>query len=360
MDAAPLALATWGVELVDGAITVGGSALHPVVARELWLRLGQLLDAQERDEDGPAWARLEAHLDAAFRDATPCRGRSGRMRQAGLMVRESEGRVIVRLATFAVAVLRRHRRAWEGPVMAARPATTGWDARPTGATYRLELDQVPEPRAPLLLPPPTTRSAMPLPHLRAPVMPDHVRVAREQGGAAAAPILAQLETGPKTFTALREGLPDMPEDVLRARLAWLADLERVRRRGPAWMLVRARKQPEVGPTPPPAPARAALVPLTHPKTFEYRAMIRARGGRWDEAQKRWLVPPAQRPLLLARMSGAPDPETKPAKPTKRGGRASTPAPQAPLVPFRLCNNPKCATACRTTAPNCPSCKQLYP
>lgn len=381
MDPAPLALATWGVELVDGAICVGGSAIHPVAARELWLRLGTLLDGQERDEDSLAWARLEKHLDAAFRGAVPCRGRSGRVVQTGLVLRESQNRAIVRLATFSVAVLRRRRGHWEGAVLAARPASHGWDARPMGLAYRLEPEQVPTARPPLLPPPaprplltmatkPVPRSDMPVPRSdmpvppppRPPVQSEQVRAARDRGAAAAAPVLALLEGGPKTFMALREALPEMPEEELRARLTWLAELQRVRRRGPSWTLVRPRERPAVATKPstlvpaPPAPPAGALVPLVHPKTYEHRAAIKASGGHWDHARKQWMVPPDQHAVLLARVSGRPS--VTPAKP-----RRSPPAPTkppAPLLPFRLCQNAKCQTAARTSASTCPRCKQPYP
>lgn len=60
------------------------------------------------------------------------------------------------------------------------------------------------------------------------------------------------------------------------------------------------------PPAPPAPAvtEERMVPLGHPKTYDFRAEIKAAGGRWDAARKVWNVPASKHAGLMAAMNVA--------------------------------------------------------
>lgn len=132
LELAALALTPWSVELVDGQIAVGGNQVHPVIARELWLRLGTLLGQAVRDADQPLWDALGRALDREFRGAYPCRGRMDGAFVDGMMLRDGEDRACLRLSMFSIAMLKRQKRGWEGLAFEVRPLTIGRELRPLG------------------------------------------------------------------------------------------------------------------------------------------------------------------------------------------------------------------------------------
>ncbi|MFZ5476067.1 MAG: hypothetical protein ACOZNI_04775 [Myxococcota bacterium] len=152
------ALSPWRVELRDGQIVVGDAVVHPVVARDLWARLGQLVAEAERDSEQAEWTHLSRELDRQFRLATPASARTLAKPSTvveGLVLRESEDAAIFRLATFSIATLRRGRKGWEGPAWALRP--NGFDRllRPLGFRVRVHPDAVPPVAVPRALPGPS-------------------------------------------------------------------------------------------------------------------------------------------------------------------------------------------------------------
>lgn len=167
------ALSPWSVELAGGEILISGAAVHPVIARDLWMRLGALLGQAEHDSEQAEWTRLSAELDRHFREAPAAHGRTmGRpsMPVAGLVLRERDDVVVFRLATFSLAYLKPTKRGWEGPVYALRPTSVGHDLRPLGVRVRLQ-DEAVAPMRRLELPGPAPRPpqrpaiAPALPHL---------------------------------------------------------------------------------------------------------------------------------------------------------------------------------------------------
>lgn len=322
------ALVPWGVDLVDGQIVLGGVEVHPVIARDLWMRLGALLGAAERDSEQAEWERLGVELDRSFRGATPATGRvvGQRTEVTGVVQRDDESHAAYRVATFSVALLRRTKKGWEGPVYAYRPLSVGHDLRPLGMRVRLPDEAVPALRPVLQLPPPRPRLLLAGPgadQVRPavpPAMAPSLVQRRAEVAADHALILARF-TGnePATLDHLAAG-GRFPREVLLAHLETLVDLRVLARRktpdGYVWSVQPPRTRPP---------------PMT----------------------------PERRAELAAALLGTPAPPKAPKVKAPRKGKAKPPPapPPAPLLPFRSCAG--CNTACRTTAPTCPRCKRAY-
>jgi hypothetical protein len=221
------ALAPWRVERRDGMIVLGDGELHPVMARDLWMRLGQLLEATERDADQAEWARLSAELDRHFQGCPGVGGRTiGRpaMPVEGVLLREHEGVATLRLATFSIATLRRTKRGWEGPVYALRPTMVGHDRRPIGQQVRVPLEAVPEVRRLAIAGPAATLPPRSTTPPRRPEVPAWLRERWADIQAVHAEILACVPNVGDVvhFEALAEQLR-IVRDVLRGHLETLVE-----------------------------------------------------------------------------------------------------------------------------------------
>lgn len=308
------ALAPWSVDRSSsGAIVVAGVELHPAIARDLYQRLGALLDEGDRHELHAEWVRLEAWLDRQFAGGTPVSGRTvGRPSQAvaGVAVREREDQVAVRLATYVVAFVRPARGRWEGAAWQLRPTVTGHERRPVGVRVRLE--HVPDgaPPRPRALPGPC-----PAPAAKAapqPILPDWLRARRDQALAEQEALLQALRGGPLGLDELAGALP-CGRDRLRAHLEVLVE-------------------------------RGAV----------HRADA--------EGVRRWRCAPAPKPQEPRAASGRPgtrlDSRKAPKGSRKAGSRPSQPArPAPPAAPLRSCWT--CNTSAHTAAPCCPVCRTPY-
>jgi hypothetical protein len=139
------ALVPWSVELTEGQIMVAGTAIHPILARDLWMRLGALLGEAERDGEQAEWSRLAGELDRHFRGCPPAQGRTldrPSMPVGGLVLQEHEDLVAFRMATYSIAVLKKTKRGWEGPVYALRPTAVGHERRPLGTRVRVAAEAI--------------------------------------------------------------------------------------------------------------------------------------------------------------------------------------------------------------------------
>lgn len=182
------ALTPWAVDLAGGAITIGGAEIDPVIARDLWTRLGAVLGQAERDADQAAWEGLAREVDRTFAAGIPATGRTIARRPMavdGVVVRTDEGAAF-RVATFALATLRQTSKGvWEGAVYELRPTSVGHDRRWTGMRVRLADEALPRPVLAIVGPAPEPMPIRPVP---VPVAPAHVLAHR----AAVAAGLAEL------------------------------------------------------------------------------------------------------------------------------------------------------------------------
>lgn len=305
-SAASLALSSWAAELVDGKITIGGAEIDPVIARDLWERLGSLLGQADRDADHAEWARLRAELDRAFRRAPPARGRTlGRpsVDVAGVVLRERDDLASLRLATFAVATLRRTSRGWEGAVYALRPTLTGHERRPTGERVRVPLEAVPElaPAAPIALPGPTARTGVSRPSAPAPAptVPAWLSGRWSQIQALHAEILAMAPSVGDVvdIDALGARLR-LPREVLRGELETLCERgELAELRQPDAPAAWRRREP-----PPPGASirsgRPAKKTKAKPKTAKKTKATRPRGKPPAVVERHLRCPPCGRVVAV--------------------------------------------------------------
>ncbi len=238
-DPSGLALSPWAVDLVDGQITLGGATVDPVVARELWMRLGSLLGQAQHDIDQALWERLGRELDRDFAHAHPCHGRAiggPGTRVDGMLVRDvdAEDRAVFRLAAFSVAILKRGKRGWEGNAYSLTPLSIGRDLRPLGWRVRVLEDAIrPLPKA---LSGPVAPSRRPAGPPVTPVMPPELAEKRARIFALHKAILDAIGQG-NTFEALASELR-IPRDALRDALESLVEDGRLAvvktSEGPRW------------------------------------------------------------------------------------------------------------------------------
>lgn len=314
------ALVTWTVGVVDGLVDIGGTLVHPSVARDLWLRLGQVVAAAERNGEADEWERLGRELDHQFAAASPATGRSkGAGSVSGVLFRASDRLVLFRVATFAIAYLRPERRGtWEGPVYTLLPITTGHDRRRTEARVRVAGELVE-----------SARRADSL--LGRPVL----GIAASTSAAPSRPPVPAFPAAPVAPAWLRERHADLA--ALRTRV-----LDALHE-GP---LVPGELATRVG------LAEEELVAVLE-SAREVRRVELLRDGRWRGVPERVGLPlPKPRPL-----GPAPAPGAIPA-PKPRRSRAKVhlvPAPP-PRPPLRHCF--RCSTSSHTTAAWCPRCGSL--
>lgn len=332
---AEAALSPWQIDLdPSGLIRLGGREVHPVVARDIWLRLGALLSAADRAADHDEWARLGRELDDRFARAVPARARTlQRPSQVveGLLLRETATRTYIRLAPFALAALTPRSGtsgatlpAWEGIAYALRPTLLGHEQRPLGFRVRVAGELVAavpciaEQRTLLKLvdhaTPATTLRSRPVP-VSPPVPPAGLMAARKRVEQEHRAILQALPEGETRSVDQLHATTDIGRERLRRHLATLVELgvlatvkgER------AWRRVKPRPR-----------ARARL-------------------------------PESLRAELLAGL--APVPSSRSTRPAT-SKRTRLPKPVAvPSLPFASCTN--CNTAARTLSATCPRCGAAY-
>lgn len=236
---AETALAAWSVQSVDGRIRIGEVELHAVAARDLWLRLGELLGAGDRSAELDAWAELERDLDRHFARTWPARGRTvgpPSRTVSGVVLREREGELAFRVATFAVAFLKPAAKGWEGPVFALRPTGTGHGhvRQPTGVRIRLPAEAAPELQVERQLPEAPRRWSAPG---RAPELPAWLAARREAVKGEHAAILAAMAAGRSMkLDAITALVPLVSRRMVRLHLDALVELGRVKevRKGRMW------------------------------------------------------------------------------------------------------------------------------
>ena len=305
------ALAPWTVDLApSGAIVVAGVELHPAIARDLYARLGALLEEGERDELHMEWSRLGAWLDHHFRRGAPVSGRTiGRPSEAvrGLAIRERDDQVAVRLATYVVAFLRRRGERWEGSACQLRPTVTGHERRPMGV--RIRLDHVPEARqeAPPALTGPASLSTRATPST-APELPPWLRARRDQAMAEQAQLVDAVRAGARSLDEIAEAVR-LPRETIRRHLELLVERTELQ-------------------------------------------MSRAREGR------RWTIAPAKRAAPTfggGRVTRVHEGRTKPSRPTKAA--KASPPPPAPRPALRSCWT--CNVSMHTAADRCPRCGTAF-
>lgn len=249
------ALAAWSIFRDGDEIVAGGVRLHRVVARDLAVRIDDLLEEGDRHARRDAWVGLEEHLDAHFAFALGAVGKQiarGGAHVPGRVFRASPTRAVMRIATFALVRLRpvrRQRRGlpwtpWEGAVRELRPLTTGWDEQLTDLQVRVEAAVVEA--SPLAIPGvgrPGPSTAMRIPTstqvtrapLVAPQLPAAIAARRWEVAVGRSVLLSALEHGAATAAELARAVAAPPATV-RVLLRGMLDDQLVERRGPRWLL----------------------------------------------------------------------------------------------------------------------------
>ena len=306
------ALIPWAVERVGDAIALGGVEVHTTVARDLWRRLGELLEEGERDAAQAEWSRLAVELDRAFASGRPARGTTvgkGRTFVEGVIVRDREGHATFRVASFAIVLLRAVKNGWEGQGYSLRPLVIGHELRPLGVRVRVSSEAVPAlaTTARQIEGPATSRRGV-QPPCR-PVMPSIVLAQRSAARDDQAALLAVVPVpgAIATLEAFAQATL-LRRDVIRGHLEALVDLGDVEElSGTTWRRLHrvafAERRPAKGKA-----SGTRLVPAP------------ARAGRVRSKK----VPPPSPPVLL---------------------------------PLRSCF--KCNTAARTANARCPVCRAEY-
>lgn len=312
--ASEAALVPWAIDLRDGAIVIAGNEVHPVVARDIYVRLGTLLDEADRAVDHEDWLRLGRDLDAWFRYARPARGRSLQKPSSpveGMAYREAEGRAIMRMATYSIAVLKPRSKKggapWEGAVYTLRPTLTGHDRRLAGFSIRVAAEQIdaapmadpetgsvrPALPGPVDAPRNPPRRPIPAPS-QSPAVPawlaERWKTIREEH----ARILACVAPGESVTLDELAAQSGLGRELLRSHIGTLVEQAVLVEVTPStWRRLRVRRRR--GSKAPPLGIAAAPVPVAPPEPR--RSAAAPKRGRSSKAVQ--VSPPAPPPLPLA-------------------------------------------------------------